>query len=77
MVLYQTELHSDEGGRLIGEGSGLRKRVQSCVAIRAFSDVASAWGLRYPACSVAHGQPGLGLVGNGVMVTLRFLVPSF
>ena len=69
-VLYQTEPHSDERAGLIDEGSGPRKDGRG--------DVARGQILRY-LTALAYGTfgPRPFLLGNGVMVTLRFLVPSF
>ena len=73
-MLYQTEPHSDLGAGLIEEGFQPRKRAICGLLSEA---------LHPPACCAispaSEARPALRpfLLGNGVMVTLRFLVPSF
>ena len=83
-MLYQTEPHSDFGGRLIEEGFLARKAALGGFAGRsnpATSPMTS--GTLHRRVSYAISTPPRGdpswpfLLGNGVMVTLRFLVPSF
>ena len=81
-VLYQTEPHSDERARLIEEAFPGRKR--ACEAVRRLGilsadagGVASRKGLRYLHALARGHAPSPFLLGNGVMVTQRFLVPSF
>ena len=67
-VLYQTEPHSDLEGRLIEEAFRGRKRpLRRCIRERVTLSPRPRAG----------ATPSPFLLGNGVMVTLRFLVPSF
>src|SRR5690606_782161 len=72
-VLYQTEPHSDFGARLIAAGFGRRKRLRNSL----HTGVASPTGSEYSTASRGPAPPTPALLGNGVMVTQRFLVPSF
>ena len=87
-MLYQTEPHSDFGGRLIEEGLVARKAAFAPIATRSkwaacgvTSKVTSAALHRrvsYAISTPPRGDPSRPfLLGNGVMVTQRFLVPSF
>ena len=70
-MLYQTEPHSDLGAGLIEEGRMGRKR-------GAGRRVASPHAVRYlPGLRAGQAPPGPFLLGDGVMVTQRFLVPLF
>src|SRR5690606_35279309 len=74
-VLYQTEPHSDLEGGLIEERFGGRKR-------RSLGNAQKVMLHPKTGCAIPSPSPrGLAsppfLLGNGVMVTLRFLVPSF
>ena len=77
-VLYQTEPHSDLRSGLITRGSGPRKRGNAPPRNSLESASCIPRGLvvsRTPPGAMAPETPDL--LGNGVMVTLRFLVPSF
>ena len=83
-MLYQTEPHSDFGGRLIEEGLEGRKAALAGLAMRPKrASCAVTSGALHRRVSYAISTPPRGdpsrpfLLGNGVMVTLRFLVPSF
>ena len=80
-MLYQTEPHSDLEAGLIGGGFGGRKRLfsGSCDGLKKVlkTAVASVRVVSYlHRLAGPNGVPPF-LLGNGVMVTLRFLVPSF
>ena len=73
-VLYQTEPHSDLGGRLIEAIVQDRKRVRK--TFFGALHPANCWAISTPSPRGTRSSEPF-LLGNGVMVTLRFLVPSF